>query len=264
MKNKLVLLTAVAAFAASAFAHERITIGPKGGRVIYLDSPAIPNVEVIVNNEGRAEVTLLDKQRNPIAPTEQDVSLTAGPRASAKKMKIEKQNDGFITEKLPESAPYVIVVQIKERPDAKALTGRLNYNPKPATGGKPTYLDDSVNDGSGPSVKIPHSLDGLWAEINGHHGELKNNFKDKKYEALDEVTQAFTVLLKALPGKSGDKQAAVTAQIEATIKDVAAIAQANAARTLADAKANLEALNKGIDALKKNYPEKTANAKLEE
>lgn len=261
---KTIALTTIAAvlLSATAFAHERITIGPKGGRVIYLDSTAIPNVEILVNKEGRAEVTLLDKDRKPIAPAEQDISVTAGPRASTKKLTVEKQGDGFVTEEIPEGAPYVIIVQVKERAGAKTLTARLNYDPKPTEGGRPKYLDDSVNEGSGPSVNVPESLDGLWAEINGHHGELKDNFKNRKYEALDEVTQAFTVLLKALPAKSGDKQATVTPQVEALVKEVTAIAEANAARTLADAKSNLEALNKCIDALKENYPEKTANAKL--
>jgi hypothetical protein len=262
MKTTALTTIAAALLATTAFAHERITIGPKGGRVIYLDSTAIPNAEVIVNKEGRAEITLLDKDRNPIAPAEHEVVVTAGPRASAAKLKIEKHGSGFISEKIPDGAPYVMIVQIKESPSAKAITGRLTYNPKPATGGKPTYLDDSVNDGSGPSVKVPDSLDGLWAEINGHHGELKENFNEKKYEALDEVTQAFPVLLKALPAKSGDKQAAVAPQVEALIQDIADIAEANAARTLADAKAKVEAVNKGIAALKKHYPEKTANAKL--
>lgn len=257
----LSLLTALV-LGASGFAHERITIGPKGGRVIYLDSTVIPNVELIVKSDGRAEITLLDKDRKPIAPTEQDVAVTAGPRASARKMKVEKQAADYITEKLPDGTPYTLVVQVKERPNAKPLTGRLTYDPKPATGGKPAYLDDSVNEGSGTSVKIPESLDSLWAEINGHHGELKDNFKGKKYEPLDEVTQAFTRLLQALPAKSGDKQSAVAPQVEGITKDVAAIAEANAARKLDDAKANLEAVNKGIEALKENYPEKTANAKL--
>jgi hypothetical protein len=262
MKNKLVTLAAVAAFAASAFAHERITLGPKGGRVIFLDSTTIPNVEFVVNKDGRAEIALLDKDRKPIALAEQSVTVTGGPRASTTKLKVEKQGDIFVTDPVPAGAPYTVVMQIKEKPDAKALTARVNYNPTPAKSGKPDYLDDSVNEGSGPSVKVPEKLDGHWAEINGHHGELKDNFKEKKYEALDEVTQAFTVLLKALPAKSGDKQAAVAAQVDALVKDVDAIAQANAARELSDAAKSLEAVNTGLAALKKNYPDKTANAKL--
>jgi hypothetical protein len=261
---KLVQLTTVAAVftCSAAVAHERITIGPRGGRVVYLDSTTIPSVELLVNKEQRAEITLLDKDRKPIPPTEQIITVTAGPRAAAKKLNVEKQKESYITGPVPDGAPYTVVVQIKEKPNAKALTARINYDPTPAKSGKPQYLDDSVNEGSGPSIKPPESLDGLFAEINQHHGELKQGFKEKSYEALDEVTQAFTVLLKALSAKSGDKAAAVQPQVDALVIDLAAIGEANAARTLDAAKKNLATFDAGLAALKKNYPEKTANAKL--
>ncbi len=262
MKTTALATIAAAILCASAFAHERITIGPKGGRVIYVDSTTTPNVEFLVNKDGRAEITLLDKERKPIALAAQSLSITAGPRSEAKKLSIEKQGDTFLTEKVPAGAPYAVIMQLKEKPDAKAMTLRLNYNPAPAKSGKPDYLDDSVNDGSGPSIKPPEALDGLFAEINQHHGELKENFAEKKYEAIDEVTQAFTVLLKALPAKSGDKTAAVQPQVDALIADLAAIADANAARTLSAAAKNLASFNTGLAALKRNYPEKTANSKL--
>lgn len=70
------------------------------------------------------------------------------------------------------------------------------------------------------------------------------------------------MLLKALPAKSGGKTAAVQPQVDALIAGLAAIAEANAARTLSAAAKNLETFNSGLAALKKNYPEKTANAKL--
>ena len=261
---KRILITAITAalLATGAYAHERITIGPKGGRVIYLDSTTTPNVEFGVNKEDRAEITLLDKERKPIALADQAVVVTAGPRASAKKLTLEKQGDGFLSEKLPAGAPYTVVIQIKENAKSKPLIARLNYNPAPAKSGKPTFLDDSVNDGSGPSIKPPETLDGVFAEINQHHKELTDGLKEKSYEALDEVTQAFTVLLKAVPAKSGDKQATVQPQVDALVKDLAAIADANAARTLDAAAANVKSFNAGLAALKKNYPEKTANAKL--
>jgi len=264
MKNQLVIIAAVAAFAASSFAHERITLGPKGGRVIFVDSTTIPNVEFIVNKDGRAEIALLDQERRPIALAEQNVVVTAGPRASAQKLKVEKQGATFVTEPVPAGAPYIVVIQIKEKADAKPLTTRVNYDPTPAKSGKPDYLDDSVNEGSGPSFKPSDSLDGLFGEINQHHDEMKESFAEKKYEALDEVTQAFTVLLKALPAKSGDKTTAVQGQVDTLVKDLAAIAAANAARTLADANANLDSFNTGLATLKKNYPDQTANAKLKE
>src|SRR5687767_13246579 len=121
MKTKLITIATAAAIAVSAFAHERITLGPKGGRVIYVDSTATPNVEFIVNKEGRAEITLLDKDRKTIPPGEQDVIVTAGPRASAKKLKIEKRSEVYLTEPVPAGAPYTVVIQIKEKPDAKPL-----------------------------------------------------------------------------------------------------------------------------------------------
>ncbi|MES2572542.1 MAG: hypothetical protein V4710_21140, partial [Verrucomicrobiota bacterium] len=257
MKNIRITLTTIAvaaAFTASAFAHERITIGPKGGRVIYVDSTTIPNVEFLVNKESRAEIALLDKARKPIALDKQSITVTAGPRNSAKKLAVEKQGDLFVTEKVPEGAPYTVIVQVKESAESKPLTVRVNYDPTPAKSGKPDYLDDSVNEGSGPSIPLPESLDGLFREINQHHGELKENFAAKKYEALDEVTQALTVLLKAMPGKSGDKKAAVQAQTDALIKDLGVIAEANAARTLSVAAKNLESFNSGLAALQKNYP----------
>jgi hypothetical protein len=263
MNTKFILVLAVAAFAGAAFAHERITLGPRGGRVIYLDSQSVPNVEFMVKKDGRAEIALLDKNRKPIAPGEQSIAVTAGPRASAKKLKVEKQGDTYITEPVPEGAPYTVVIQVKEKPEAKALTGRVNYNPAPAKSGKPEYLDDSVNEGSGPNIKIPDALDGLFAEINQHYAELQENLGDKKYEALDEVTLSFTALLKALPAKSGDKSAAVQPQVDALVKELAAIGEANAARNLSAGKTNLASFNTAFAALKKNYPEKTASAKKE-
>ncbi|MDB6150532.1 MAG: hypothetical protein JWQ44_1980 [Chthoniobacter sp.] len=260
MKNTLLLITTVAALAASAFAHERITIGPKGGRVIYLDSPTVPNVEFAVNKDGRAEVALLDKDRKPIALTGQNIIVTAGPRASAKKLTVEKQGDTFLTEPLPAGAPYTTVIQIKETPAAKALTARVEYDPTPAKSGKPAYLDDSVNESSGPDIQVPDSLEGIFGLINQHHGELNQNFTQKKYEALDEVTQAFPVLLKALPAKAGNKQAVVQTQVDGLVKNLTAIAQANAARALPSARADLESFQTGLVTLKKNFPDKVANA----
>jgi len=51
------------------------------------------------------------------------------------------------------------------------------------------------------------------------------------------------LLLKALPAKSGDKRDAVAQQVDALVKEVDAIAQANAARELPKAAKALEAVN---------------------
>jgi hypothetical protein len=257
---------AIIALALTGFslAHESVTIGPNGGRVLYADSTTTPNVEVLVNPEGRAEIWLLDKDRKPIPPGTQTITVTAGPRTEAKKLPAEVQGAKYITDKVPGGAPYTMVVQVRESPGAKPLTLRLNYDPAPTASGKPNYLDDSVNAQSGENIAVPAAIEGLWAQINQHQGELVEGVADKKYEALDEVTRAYPTLLLALPAKSGDKQAAATPLVESLVKHLAAVRTANAARKLDDAKPALSGIEDTLAQLKKLYPSEIANAKLSE
>lgn len=245
-------------------AHEAVTIGPNGGRVLYMDSTTTPNVEVLVNKEGRAEISLLDKDRKPITLDKQTLSVTAGPRSEAKKLVAEKQGSKFITDKVPDGAPYTMVLQLKEEPDAKSITLRLNYDITPAESGKPMYLDDSVNALSGDNIKVPATAAGIWAELNQHQGELVEGAAEKKYEAIDEVTRAYPKLAKGLPAQSGDKQAAATLLIETLVKHLAAVREASAARKLEEAKPGLDAIAATLTELKKLYPAEVANAKLSE
>jgi hypothetical protein len=219
-----------------------------------LDSPAIPHVEVIVNSDNRASITLLDADRKPITPGEHVLTVTAGQRSSAKKLQLEKQGDKFISEPVPKGAPYTMVIQIKGTGGAKALTARLNYDPTPANSGKPAYLDDSVNEGSGPNIEVPEALAEHWAEIDSHHSELKENFGKKAYEPLDEVTQALVALLEALPMKSQEKKDAVAQEVKKLVSEIEAIARANAARDLPKASEALQTVGTGLATLKKLIP----------
>jgi hypothetical protein len=262
MKTSIAILTLT--LAGLSFGHEAVTIGPNGGRVIYLDSTVIPNVEVLVNKEGRAEISLLDKDRKPIALEQQSVTVTAGPRAEAKKLTVEKQGAKFVTEKVPDGAPYTIVMQLKEAASAKATTVRLNYDPTPAASGKPAYLDDSVNAQSGDNITVPDTAEGIWAELNQHQGELVDGVAEKKYEAIDEVTRAYPKLAKGLPAKSGDKQAAASTLVETLVKHLGTVRDASAARNLDAAKPGMDGIAATLAELKKLYPESIANAKLKE
>lgn len=232
--------------------------------MICVDSPANPNIEFKVNADGRAEVSLLDKDRKLIPLQNQVLTLTAGPRESAKRVALSREGDLLISDKLPAGSPYTVVLQLKEAPATKALTLRLLYDPTPARSGKPGYLDDSVNAGSGPNIKIPESLEGLFAEVNQHHQELQENFKERKYEALDEVLQAFTALLQELKARSSQSNSPTTveATVSSLLKSLAAITASNDARTLAPAGGDIEAVKLGIGRLKQAYPANVANAKL--
>ncbi len=258
-----VSILVLSAVALVATAHEAVTIGPNGGRVVYLDSTAVPNVEFIVNAEGKAEIYLLDKDRKPLALDAITVEVTAGPRGGAKKLVGEAQGTKYVTATLPDGAPYYIVAQIKPDDRARALTARLNYDPKPAESGKPAYLDDSDNAHSGDNIAVPDTAAGIWAELNHHQMELVENVAGKRYEAIDEVTRAYPVLAKGLAAKSGDLPAA-SGLIDALVKHLAAVGDASAARTLDAAKAGMSGIESTLKQLKALYPQEVANAKLAE
>lgn len=242
-------------------AHEAVTIGPNGGRVVYLDSPAVPAAEFLVNAEGRAEIYLLDKDRKPIAADPITVAVTTGPRSRVKKRAVTKDGSRFVTDPLPDGAPYYIVAQIRTADGTKPLIARLNYDPRPTASGKPAYLDDSVNAHSGDNIAVPDTAAGIWAELNQHQMELVENVAGKKYEAIDEVTRAYPILAKGLAAKSGDLPAAA-GLIDTLLKHLAAVREANAARTLDAAKQEMEGITATLKELKALYSEEVANATL--
>ena len=261
--KKATLTLALGAVALVATAHEAVTIGPNGGRVVYLDSTAVPNVEFLVNAEGKAEIYLLDKDRKPLALDQITLEVTAGPRGGAKKLEGAAQGTKYVTSTLPDGAPYFIVAQIKAGADAKALTARLNYDPKPAESGKPAYLDDSVNAHSGDNIAVPETAAGIWAELNQHQMELFENVAEKKYEAIDEVTRAYPILAKGLASKSSDLPAAA-GLVDTLVKHLAAVREASAGRTLDAAKEGMTGIDSTLKELKALYPQEVANAKLAE
>ena len=118
------------------------------------------------------------------------------------------------------------------------------------------------NKGSGKAVEIPTNLNGLWAEINGHHSELKEALENRDFAAIDEVTDALPLLLAALPGKSSDQTAEAKPLTDAAIKEIAAVKAAAATRTPDTAKSSALAIDKVMTDLKKLYPAATANAAL--
>jgi hypothetical protein len=261
MKSSITSILILTALSVASLAHESITFGPNGGKLVALDSPATPSAEIVVK-EGQFIVGLFDKSGKPIALETQTLTITAGERSAPKKLDVTKKANSF-TAPLPAGEDFWAIFQLKETPAAKAHTFRIHYQTKACPEcKKPEWICDCGTKNSGANIQVPESPDGLFAEINQHHGELKENFKEKKYEALDEVSKALTVLLKALPAKSADKSAAVQQQVDALVADLAAIADANAARSLSAGVKNLETFNTGIAALKKNYPATIADAKL--
>ncbi len=263
MRTHLIALFIAAATTLTAIAHERITVGPGDGRLAYLDSTATPSAEFNVK-EGKAHITLLDKDLKPITLADQTLVITAGEKGAAKKLEVTKAGNDFVAT-LPAGKAYWCTIQLKEKKDAKALTFRVHYDAvECGECKKPEWRCTCGNKGSGKEVEIPADLKGLWAEINEHHGELKDAIEGRDFAVIDEVTNAFPLLLAALPGKSADKEADAKQLTDAAVKELAGIKAAGAARTPEAAKANAAAVAKAVADLKKLYPAATANAKLAE
>ncbi len=103
--------------AISTMAHGAKTeLGPKGGRLLAAKGvKGATHLEFFVAKNGALELTLLDKEKKPIAPGERTVAVTAGQRSAAKKFTVTaKGNDFVTTESLPKDGEVPVVIQISE------------------------------------------------------------------------------------------------------------------------------------------------------
>lgn len=263
MKTKLIALLLLAT---SLHAHERITLGPQGGRLIAIDSPTTPNAEFRVTKDNRFQIGFLDKDRKPLPVGERKLTVTAGERSNPKKLTTEIKDEVFITEVAPAGTNFNVIMQLREPGAAKSKTFRLHYNIAKCPDCKnPEWLCSCGGKESGKNIQPPATLDGLWAEINQHTKELREGVADKAYEPIDEVTEAFPVLLTALPGKTDAAKQAEAGKLVAELKtSLAGIRDAFAARQPSEAALHLEAVEKLLSTLKTHYPAAIANATLKE
>lgn len=261
MKPKLIALLLLAT---SLNAHERITLGPNGGRLIAIDSPTTPTADFSVTKDSRFLIAFLDKDGKPLPVGERKLTVTAGDRSNPKKLTAEIKDNAFLTEAAPPGKNYHVIMQLREPGATKNKTFRLHYNL--AVCGeckKSEWLCDCGNKTSGKNIIAPATIEGLWAEINQHTMELRDGVADKAYEAIDEVTEAFPVLLTALPGKTDSSKKDEADKLVGELKaSLAGIRQAFAARLPEEATLHLEAVENFLSSLKALYPPDTTNASL--
>jgi hypothetical protein len=112
---------------AVSFAAEKIIGGPKGGRLL----DAVPHkAEFFVTKDRKAEIVFYDPALKPVAAAAQVVAITAEPKSGRVKLELEKTATGFISKApLPTAdAPYRVVVQIREKPDATPRNFRVDLD----------------------------------------------------------------------------------------------------------------------------------------
>lgn len=260
------LLISLTLTTTALLSHERLTIGPNGGRFLAIDSVATPRAEVILTPEHRFQITFFDADRKPLPLADRKLTVTAGDRSNAKKLATEPKADALLTEPAPEGSDYYLILQLREPGAAKSIPIRMHYNA--AVCGEchqPEWLCTCGMEHSGKNIEVPATLEALWAEINQHTHELHENTTDKAYEAMDEVTEAFPILLTALPAKTeAAQQPAATKLVEELKASLTAIRTTFAIRKPAEAQPHLETFDKNLTTLKALYPASIANAKLKE
>ena len=113
-------LCRVVSFAAA----EEIVAGPKGGRLFETEPQ---KAEFFVNAERKVEIAFYDANLKPVAPADQLVSVTAELKSGRTPVELEKTARGFVSKlPLPPGEPYRVVVQIREKADAKPKNFRVD------------------------------------------------------------------------------------------------------------------------------------------
>ena len=126
--KKLTRIVAVAAlvFGISEAHAEKITPGPKGGRLLENETP---RAEFFVEKDKTVTITFYDKDLKPVSPGEQVVTAIAETKSGKTKIEFEKKGDALVSKvPLPEGNDYNVVVQLRSKPDAKPQNFRIKYN----------------------------------------------------------------------------------------------------------------------------------------
>jgi len=107
-------------------AEEKITPGPKGGRLLENDSP---RAEFYLEKDRTVTVTFYDENLKPTPIKNQSVTVIAEAPKGKETIALEKKGDVLVSKTpLPEGNSYNVVVQLKDKPDAKAKNFRIVLN----------------------------------------------------------------------------------------------------------------------------------------
>jgi hypothetical protein len=125
--NVLLATTLLTALSVAADKHDhKIIPGPKGGKV--LESTPL-HAEFFVQPDRKVSVTFYDEAMKPVAPTAQEVKVTAEAKSGKAVLEFVKSGDGFLSKTaLPAGDGYRVVVQIKTDASAKPQNLRFDYH----------------------------------------------------------------------------------------------------------------------------------------
>lgn len=122
---RLLALAALGLFSFSAQAADKKAAGPNGGRLLTTE----PRAEFFVTAERKVQITFLDPSNQPVAPTEQVVTVTAGERSAPTTLKFARSGNALLSDvALPAGNAVPAVIQIKANAAAKNTIERFNVD----------------------------------------------------------------------------------------------------------------------------------------
>ena len=126
MKNILIVGVLLAGLCVAGAADKNHLGGPKGGRLLENTEP---KAEFFLEKDHSATITFYDAALKPVAAGEQAVAVIAETKDGKQKIEFEKKGDVLVSKgKLPEGDGYNLVVQFKEKADAKPQNFRFKLD----------------------------------------------------------------------------------------------------------------------------------------
>ncbi len=124
MKTKLITAL-LAATTSLLLAHGGVELGPNKGRILEFSKNETMHGEVTLKGD-KFHIALLDKDMKPVKVEAQDLVAMTGDRDKPTKLAVEKDAKGFTLPVV--KAGGWLILQYKDKPDAKAVTARMEYN----------------------------------------------------------------------------------------------------------------------------------------
>ena len=123
MRNILIAGVLLAGLCVAGAADKKHLGGPKGGRLLEKTEP---RAEFFLEKDHTATITFYDAALKPVAAGEQAATVIAEGKDGKQKVEFEKKGDVLVSKgKLPEGDGYNLVVQLKEKADAKPQNFRF-------------------------------------------------------------------------------------------------------------------------------------------
>ena len=111
---------------ASPTLAEKMTPGPKGGRLLENEGP---RAEFFVEKDHSVSLTFYDANLKPIPVADQTATMIAEAKSGKAKIEFEKKGDVLVSKTpLPQGDGYTVVIQLRTQPDGKLQNFRIKYD----------------------------------------------------------------------------------------------------------------------------------------